>query len=300
MNTIVQQITIMGLIMLMGYLLRKRGYFNDVVTKDLSKFLLRTIIPLTIIESFMTPFDGQLFKDMLVMAFFTIIITFLFIFMCNILYTEDMVTEKYATIFTNKGFIGIPIITAIFSKEAIVLLTPMITVGHLFMWTYGINLFATEKKKVTLKQLFINPSFIAMTIGLILFVLPFEYPYVITKSISLLTSLNTPLAMIIIGVYLANDSIVEILKNKSIYYVSLIRLLILPLFVILLMKWMPIDRLMKEIIIIAMAVPAATNTAMFAQLTGSDPTRGAQIVSQTTILSALSLPFIMWIMEIFL
>lgn len=300
MKPITDQILIMSVILILGYILRKKGYFSEIVTKDLSKLLLNIILPLTIIESFMMPYNSELLFSMGIMAALMAAVTFVFILLAEILFKEDQAIEKYATIFTNKGFIGIPIILALYGKEAIPLVTPMITVGHLFMWTYGLNLLTGETNKISLKQIVTNSSFIAMIIGIGLFILPLEYPYFITKSISMLTGINTPMAMLILGVYLANVSILYTLKEVKSYYVSFIRLIVTPILVIFMMKWLPVDLLVKQIVVVLMAVPSASNTAMFAQLTNQDPTYGAQIVSKTTIFSALSLPFIIWLMGIIL
>ena len=146
MNIIINQILIMGLIMLVGYILRKQGYFNEEVTEGLSKFSLRIIVPLTIIEAFIQPFSMQLLKEMFTIGLITVIFTFITIFVCNILYKYNRGVEKFATVFTNRGFIGIPIVRALFGSEAISLLTPIIFIGHVFMWTYGINLMSEDKK----------------------------------------------------------------------------------------------------------------------------------------------------------
>ncbi len=300
MKIIIDQILMMALLMMAGYILRRFGYFDTVVTKDISKFLLRFIIPLTIVESFMIPFDSNMLKEVLLMGVISVCLTFLLIFLNSVFYKEDQALEKYATMFTNKGFIGIPILTALYGKESIAILTPMIIVTHVFMWTYGINLISNEKKKISLKQIFINPSFIGLAIGFFLFVLPISYPYPVVKSVSSLTSLNTPLAMIVLGVYLANTNLSDMLKDKMSYYVSFIRLIVIPLIVIFILKFLPIDLLIKNVIVVSMAVPAASNTAMFAEMVGKNPGYGAQIVSKSTIISAFTLPFILWIMDIVL
>lgn len=300
MKIIIDQILMMAILMMVGYGLRKLGYFEAVVTRDISKFLLRFVIPMTIIEAFMVPFDIDIIKEMTLMGILTVILTLLLIYLGSIFYKEEHAVEKYATIFTNKGFIGIPIMSALYGKEAIAILTPMIFVGHVFMWTYGINLLSKEKKQVSLKQIFINPSFIGLMIGLGLFILPINYPYPLVKSVSSLTSLNTPLAMLVLGVYLANTNLIDMFKDKMSYYVSFIRLILTPILTIFLVKYLPVDILIKNVIVISMAVPAASNTAMFAQMTNQDPGYGAQIVSKTTIFSAITMPFIIWLMDILL
>lgn len=300
MNIIINQILIMGLIMLVGYILRKQGYFNEEVTEGLSKFSLRIIVPLTIIEAFIQPFSMQLLKEMFTIGLITVIFTFITIFVCNILYKDNRGVEKFATVFTNRGFIGIPIVRALFGSEAISLLTPIIFIGHVFMWTYGINLMSEDKKRLDLKTVFLNPNSIGLWIGLFIFIMPITLPNFVVSSIDSLTAINTPIAMIILGVYLANENIKQVFTNKMGYYVAIVRLIIIPLICLIFIKFMPIDLMAKQIFVISMAVPSAANTAMFSQLTGQNPSYGAQLVSLNTVLSALSLPLIMYLMQIIL
>ncbi len=297
MDIIINQILIMATLMTLGFILRKLGYFNDEVTSGLSSFLLRIIIPLTIIESFIQEFNFELLKMMAIIAFITVIFTFIIIFICEHIFKSTHHIEKFASVFSNRGFIGIPIIRSLFGTTAIPYLTPIIFVGHLFMWTYGINLLSEEKQKLKFSTVFLNPNAKGVWIGLIIFILPISLPAFLDSSVRSLTAINTPLAMIILGVYLANENLREIFTNKMGYYVSFVRLVLLPAVSIAFMYFMPFDILVKQVFVIAMSVPSAANTAMFSELLGQNPSYGAQLVSLNTILSALTLPVVIMIMQ---
>lgn len=288
----------MATLMSLGFFFRKLGYFNAETTSGLSRFLLRIIIPLTIIESFIQEFNIELLKMMALIMFISIIFTFISIYIADIFLKKDQVIEKFASVFSNRGFIGIPLIRSLFGSAAISYLTPIIFVGHLFMWTYGVNLLSDKKQSLNAKTIFLNPNAIAVWIGLIVFILPINYPDFIVASITSLTAINTPLAMIILGVYLANENLKAVIFNKEGYVVSVIRLIIIPIVSIIFVKFMPIDIMLKQIFVIAMSVPSAANTAMFSEILGKNPSYGAQLVCLNTMLSALSLPFIMYLMDI--
>ncbi len=297
MSIIINQILIMGILIIVGYFLYKSNMIDAETSMKISNFLLKIIIPVTIIESFMVPFNVELLKQIGLVSVLTLVITFLMAYITKFIFKEDERIERYACIFTNKGFIGIPLMRAIFGIEAVSIVTPIIVISNIIAWTYGVDLLSGNKKKTNIRRIFTNPSVIGFIVGLIFFFVPFNFPYPITQSITLMESINTPLAMIVIGTYLAEENIALVLTNKKAYKVSFIRLILLPLIVIGLVGYLPIDPLVKNVFIISMAVPTAANTAMFAQLAGSNYSYGAQLVCLTTLLSGLTLPMIMLIIE---
>lgn len=297
MSVIINQILVMAILISMGYILYKTNMIDDQTSMKISNFLLKVVIPITIIESFMVPFNVQLLKQIGFVSLLTLAITMVMAFITNFFFKEDQRIDKYACIFTNKGFIGIPLISAIFGKEAVSIITPIIVISNILAWTVGMDLLSGKKKKTNLKRIITNPSVIGFMIGLIFFFLPINFPYPLTQSIKMMASINTPLAMIIIGSYLAQENIKEVLVNRQAYKVSIIRLILLPLVVIGLVGFLPIDTMVKHVFIISMAVPTAANTAMFAQIAGSNYRYGAQLVCLTTVLSGITLPFILLFIE---
>lgn len=300
MEIIVNQILIMAILIVVGYGLCKSHFIDDQVTKGISNILLRFVIPVTIMESFNQAFSVEKLKQILFVSFLSVVFTLLTIMIAKMFFKDDERIEQYAVIFTNKGFVGIPIIAAVFGSEAITIVTPIIVVTNIFAWTYGMALLYNEKLNFDLRKLITNPSIVGLLCGLVLFFLPFELPYVFSKSMNYLTSMNTPLAMMIIGAYLADESMQAIFMNKAAYKVSFFRLIVTPLVVLFLIQWLPLDLVTKGVMVVSFGVPSAANTAMFAQLAGEDYSFGAQIVCLTTMLSGLSLPLLLYVMEMLL
>lgn len=297
MEVIINQILIMAILIGIGYALCKTNYIDQEVTRGVSNILLRFVIPLTIIDSFIQPFSMEKLKQLGLVSFLSIVITILAIIVSKLFFKDEQRLEQYASIFSNKGFIGIPLILAIFGKEGVAIVTPIIVISNVFAWTYGMSLLYNEKLNFDLRKVMTNPSVVGLFIGLLFFIQPFDLPYPLTQSIKYVTSINTPLAMMIIGAYLAEEEMRLILTNKSGYQVSFVRLIFMPLLVLFLVKFLPIDLLTKSVVVISFAVPSAANTAMFAQLTGSNYSFGAQIVCLSTMLSGVTLPIILAVIE---
>ena len=107
-----------------------------------------------------------------------------------------------------------------------------------------------------------------------------------------LGNLNTPLPMLIIGYYLAKADIVSALKDKSVYVVTLLRLVLVPLVCLGIMYIIGIRGDMLVSMVIPAAAPVATATSMFALLCQRDEQASVNLVSVTTILSLATMSII--------
>lgn len=119
MEIIVNQILIMAILIVVGYGLCKSHFIDDQVTKGISNVLLRFVIPVTIMESFNQAFSVEKLKQILFVSFLSVVFTLLTIMIAKMFFKDDERIEQYAVIFTNKGFVGIPIIAAADGPTAI-------------------------------------------------------------------------------------------------------------------------------------------------------------------------------------
>ena len=150
-----------------------------------------------------------------------------------------------------------------------------------------------DKNNITLKKVITNPCVLAVFLGILLFLLPVK-PYApIMESISTMANLTTPLAMIILGAYLAKCDLIHIFTNKKVYLVSSLRLVILPLLTLLLLTLLPIENeTIKMVMLIVSAAPTAALLPIFCQMYDHDIVFGTEIVCFTTLASIITLPLI--------
>ena len=150
-------------------------------------------------------------------------------------------------------------------------------------------------------MVFVNPVFISMVIGLILFVTQPILPSVVTGTIGYIADANTALAMIILGFYLSKVRLRDLFASARLYVVSAVRLLVVPAVTVLIFLLFPFARgEITLITLIAAATPVASSTAIFAQKFDQDYRQAVSYVCLSTILSVATLPLVMLVAERFL
>lgn len=295
---LLQQTIIMFALMLLGLLLSRRGMINEQGSRDLSNVLLYAVIPCVILRSYMSEFSTEKLRAMGLSALIAVIAFAASIAVAYLTCGTRHRIENFAVAFGNAGFIGIPLVTAVFGPEAAFYVVSFSTFANLLQWTYGIVIISDKKETMNLRMVFVNPVFISMVIGIALFVLQPTLPTVVTGTIGYIADGNTVLAMIILGYYLSKVQLRGLFADVRLYLFSALRLLVVPAVTILVFLPFPFARgEITLITLIAAATPIASSTAIFAQKFGQDYRRAVSYVCLSTILSVATLPLVMLFAE---
>ena len=295
---LLQQTIIMFALMLLGLLLSRRGMITEQGSRDLSNVLLYAVIPCVILRSYMSEFSTEKLRAMGLSALIAVIAFAASIAVAYLTCGTRHRIENFAVAFGNAGFIGIPLVTAVFGPEAAFYVVSFSTFANLLQWTYGIVIISGKKETMNLRMVFVNPVFISMVIGIALFVLQPTLPTVVTGTIGYIADGNTVLAMIILGYYLSQVQLRGLFADARLYLFSSLRLLVVPAVTILVFLPFPFARgEITLITLIAAATPIASSTAIFAQKFGQDYRRAVSYVCLSTILSVATLPLVMLFAE---
>ena len=295
---LLQQTIIMFALMLLGLLLSRCGMITEQGSRDLSNVLLYAVIPCVILRSYMSEFSTEKLRAMGLSALIAVIAFAASIAVAYLTCGTRHRIENFAVAFGNAGFIGIPLVTAVFGPEAAFYVVSFSTFANLLQWTYGIVIISGKKETMNLRMVFVNPVFISMVIGIALFVLQPTLPTVVTGTIGYIADGNTVLAMIILGYYLSRVQLRGLFADVRLYLFSALRLLVVPAVTILVFLPFPFAR--GEITLstlIAAATPIASSTAIFAQKFDQDYRRAVSYVCLSTILSVATLPLVMLFAE---
>lgn len=208
---VIKQLGTMLFIVLAGFIFAKAFKFKENEQKFVSKFLLYLINPCLIFTSFDKEFNPLKLKQLLIVIFISLIIHLVMILIATIFtLTKNPQKKIYAgvnrlaIIFTNCGFIGIPLINGIFGDDGVFFLMGYLVIFNIALWTYG---YFQMSASVNFKKIITNPNVLAVLLGILIFCLPFRIPQFISKPIEMIGSLNTPTAMILIGMLFANFSV---------------------------------------------------------------------------------------------
>lgn len=292
--TILNQTIIMLILIMLGIICAKTRIISDESNKDLSKFVLQVVNPVVIFMSYQTDYHFNLVKNLLItfglsLVSYGIMIAAAYIFVRR---KEDRETEieRFSAIYSNCGFMGIPLINALFGMEGVFYLTAFITVFNLIVWTHGIILISGEKNLRKVVKVFYSPTVIAIVLGIITFFMQFRLPEVPAKALGFIADMNTPLAMIVSGVTMAGTNAANLLKNKRVFYICFLRLVLLPFILTALLAPFGInDKVYMTVIVAASAPPAAMCTLQCIRY-GRNSVYSSEIFTAGTILSVASLP----------
>ena len=294
---LVKQILQMFLLAGIGYLLFKGGKISLEGSKTIGNILIFASLPAVIINGFLIERTAEHVSGLLWSALAAAVVVLLSVLISHFVFKKDGVAA-FATSFSNPGFFGIPLIVASLGQGAVFYAAPFIAFLNIGQWTYGVSRLNGQPvlQGFQPKKLIKAPFVIAILAGLFLFATQLPLPTLVRSVLSTVAGLNTPLAMFTVGVYLAQTDLKNMLGRRSLYLISALRLLVIPAISLLLLKFFPSSmEQMRTVLLIVAACPVGSNVAVYAQLHGKDYPYAVETVVISTILSIVTIPFILYL-----
>ncbi|MBQ2146876.1 MAG: AEC family transporter [Firmicutes bacterium] len=294
---LVKQILQMFLLAGIGYLLFKGGKISLEGSKTIGNILIYGSLPAVIINGFRIERTAEHVSGLLWSAAAALTIVLLSILISHFVFRKDGVAA-FATSFANPGFFGIPLIVASLGQGAVFYAAPFIAFLNIGQWTYGVSRLNGQPvlQGFQPKKLIKAPFVIAILVGIFLFATQLPLPAIVENCLSNVAGLNTPLAMFTVGVYLAQTDLVKMFGRRTLYLVSALRLLVIPVLSLLILSLLPSSmHVMKTVLLIVAACPVGSNVAVYAQLHGKDYPYAVETVIISTLLSIVTIPFILYL-----
>jgi len=290
-----RQILIMFIILVIGAFCYLKGLITKEGTKQLSAVELQLVNPLLIFMSYQKEYNakllnGLLWSFVLSAVSFTVTILLSYVFIGK--NREDKDIERFAAVYSNCGFIGIPLINGIYGTDGVLYLTAYVTFFNLLVWTHGYMTMKGERDFSSFLKALRSPSVIAVFIGLICYLTNIRLPDVPKTAMQYVSDMNTPLAMLIAGATAAQTNILKALKKPAVYLVSSMKLLVFPACAFAVCRFLGAPQIVLMTVTIAAACPVATTGTMFAIRMDKKPELCSEFFTITTLLSALTLPLI--------
>lgn len=295
---LVNQVLSMFVMLTVGYI----AYRTKLVTKegvgDLSRVVMYIASPAVMMASFLQPFDGTHLVNAGICVVLSIIVLAICALVAHVAYGKNDPIAQFGVIFSNTGFVGIPLVQQVLGQSYVFYVTVCIAVLTFLIWTYGVYLVTGNTKEISLKKVFTNPAVVTLFIGFAFFLFSVPVPDFISGSLDTLGEVNTGLAMVVLGCYLAQTRLSLIVRDLRAYRVSVLRLIVAPLLTLLLLWLVPsalVPSDIKMVVLITFSTPIGAMVAMLSQKYGANYEYGAGIVSLSTLLSLVSMPIILGI-----
>ena len=286
------QVGIMFVILVVGALCYKVKFITKEGTKQLSTIALQVVNPVLIFMSYQKEYNSRLLKGLMwsfllsgVSFAVAILLSYLLIGKKN----PDKDVERFAVVYSNCGFIGIPLVNGIYGSEGVLYLTAYITIFNLLVWTHGYMMMKGERDFSSFLKAFRSPSVIAIFLGLVCYVTNIRLPKMPAQAFQYIADMNTPVAMLVAGATCAQTNVLKALTNLRIYFVSLIRLVIVPLATFGACYFIGAPQSVLMTVTIASACPIAATQTMFAVQMDKNPKKCSELFAVTTLLSLFTL-----------
>ena len=298
------QIAKMTLILILGFCISKTGLISHEGNKGLSNLLLMVVNPLMVFESFLTECTPQKLRDFLIATALAVTAHVVAILVASVVVKKkgnpSFDVERIAIVFSNCGFMGIPLIHALLGSEGVLYLTPYVMVFSLFLWSYGVSQMTGSHDLRQIGKGMMTPVTFAIIAGFIFFVTGLRLPALVTDAMDYVADMNTPLAMLIAGISLAESNLGVALSRARIYLICAVKLLLIPFLLMLLFRFLPVRRDILCVNLIAAACPTATSGTLFALRYNGDYHYASELFAICTVLSMATIPLFVFVMDRFI
>lgn len=294
---LLQQMGILFVYMMIGYVACKKEYFDQEFGKKLSWLVVNVANPMLAISAVVNNEEQIAKKDFYVTVLLAICFYAFFLILAQILprligvQKSDIGVYKMMTTFNNIGFMGFPVIAAAYGNGALIYAVPFSIMFNILCYTWGIQTLCGGGEKGNWKRI-VNTGTISGIISIVLFFMQIPVPKMICSLSAGLSNLTGPLSMLVIGISIAAMELKDLFTDVKLLKFAFIKLLVVPVAAMLLVCQVIDNQLICEVFLVMMATPAASMCAMLSQQYGGNYELAAKGVALTTILSVVTMPIV--------
>lgn len=291
------QVAVLFALIFVGFLCARLGVFGKAAVDGMTDLVLYVVTPCIIIVSFQREFDMQMLGSLGAATLIALAFHLLNIFFAHTLVHDReprrLGVLRFGLVFSNAGYMSIPLQHAILGPDGVFYGAAVIAVFNLVLWSYGIVVMSGDRSIISARKLILNPGTIGVIIGVALFLSSVKLPHIIKRPMEMLSDLNTPLPMLIIGHYLSEAQMSRVLLDARVYLVMFLRLLAVPLILLAALVALGVrDRTLVVACVIAASAPCAAATTMFSAKFKKDTELSVGLVSFSTIVSIATMPVV--------
>lgn len=274
---LMEQIVELFIMILMGFIIVKAGIVKDEESKVLSKIVLYLIIPCVIIKAFQVDYTSKTVNGLLL----------------------ALAASVY---YSNSGNLIVPIVTFILGQEWVLYGCVFMSVQLIFLWTHCKKIISRESS-YDWKKIVLNINMISIVVGVILFFTRIRLPLIINDTIGSVGNMIGPASMIVTGILFAGMDLKKIFANRRLYFVSLLRMVVVPLIALLLIKLSHLAGISQDapkimlIVFLAVITPSASTVTQMCQVYGNDSKYASAINVITTLSAIVTMPVMVLLFE---
>lgn len=301
---VLEQMIVLFSIMMIGYFCYKKEWLNKSAYGAISKIVINIMNPMLVINGVANKEihadRDSISLNLVLMFLYFALLTVLSFILVKVLKFKKSEESLYRLmlIFSNVGFIGIPIITSVYGQESMIYITFYILGYNFFLYTYGLYLasLSGEKKEKTGKwesfKKMLNPGVIACIVAIIIFAFKIKLPAPVETLAAYMGEPVIPMSMVLIGASMAQQNFKQLFTDAKMYLFLAIRLLVIPIVAALIIRNFTLPVEIAGVFIFMLAMPVGSIVVLLATEQGADErccTRGSVL---STLFSVITIPVV--------
>lgn len=291
-----QQVLVMFLLLAVGFIARKRNIVTDEAARSFSGLLVAVAFPSMLISALYRPADPAMFSGLALAFGLGVVLHAMAIVLARLLIPkrggDEWRIERFGAVYSNCGFMAFPIIRAAVGEDGVFFATMFAVTFILSQWLHGILVLGG---RFSVRRMIVNPGVLSSAAGLAIYFLGIRLPVPVENTVSMLGGLNTPLSMLITGVFLAQVD-AKSLRSLRVLWTSLLRVAVFPVAAIAVIwaagapGWFSAAPQVCLSVFISFACPAAVSVILMGAILKKDVHYATAVVTVSTLLSLATLP----------
>lgn len=294
-----EKMVVLFTILFAGFFCGKAGIMDVESNKSLSRLVANLTNPMLVLASVMT--DERLLSPAEVLQV-TLLAAgcYAFLIASSLLLPKLLHLEprergpyRFFYIFSNIGFMGYPLVRAMFGEGAMFHLTIFVLFFQLVCWSYGAQTISGEGRFRLSWRILKTPCVLSALLAYAIYLSGVHIPRIVADVVKTTGEITSPLAMLILGCALSQCSLRDVFGRPKLYLLALIKLIVVPLAAFFVLRTFIKDPLLLSLTTVVLAMPAATNATILTYQNHGDDRLAASGVFLTTLLSVASVPGLM-------
>ena len=238
---LLQQIIVFFLMMACGFSVVKCGLIDAKSSRTLSVICIYIIMPCVMINAFQIEYSRSI-RNGFLLAIAAAVLIHIFLLVFTQIIGKPLklsVVEKESIIYSNSGNLVIPLVTVVLGEEWVIYASAFLSVQMILMWTHGQSLMEA-KAGINWKKILCNINLIAIILGIVLFFTQIRLPVIFGNTMSQISATLGPVCMIMLGMTMTEVKWKDIFSHSRIYLITILKMVVTPLIVLLLLKYLPL------------------------------------------------------------
>lgn len=288
---------VMTVLALTGVFSYRAGIIDEAVNKKLSELVLTLFTPVLLFISFQKEFSEDLLSGLAVSVLLSLVSFAVIWLICKcVVCRQDKdyaAVELIAMMYSNCGFIGIPMAQGIWGTDGVFYMTAYVAVANFLIWSHGIIVMSGKKDFKSLKNVFTSPTILAIVTGIVCFLARIRVPAIVKEPMEMVAAMNTPMAMMVAGINIAQADLRRTFTKFRLYWLSFVKLIVMPAALIGLFCLTPAGDEVKTVMVLATSCPVGVTGSLFAMRYGKDAVYASELFAMSTIISIVTAPLMM-------